>query len=521
MESSLQRIRLEADYSEVQRLGTNVDVLLRLPSISADPAVIAARTILSQKQIAFDNLKQRYKEKHYKYIEAQNELRGLERMLSNDVLAAAQNIKTAIASAKATEQALHKQFDEQQNAARELSSKLNESTNNFLAREIELERTIHDKVMQRLKEAAVTSDLFYNPISVFQTAEVPLKPAKPDQIKAAAIGFLGSLALGIALALALGLVDTSLKSIEETEHFLNLPVLSTVPRVHTLASAQSQIVMDSVDATSGAESFRSLRTSVSVLGKDKELRSILFTSALPGEGKTFCAVNYAVSLAQQGLKTVLIDCDLRRPMVAESIPCQKKDGLGLSEYLRLQIGNEEPKRSPKAYGSEADLSFAELRSKRRADRGAPLDVKPSPGHRDSASVVDPLSVNGITQKTDIENLFFIPAGNAMNNPSELLGQHGLSQLLGELLRRYDRVVVDSAPVFGVSDTVLISNRVHALCLVIRANRTPRKAVVRAVEMLHRVDACVLGVVLNGHASSRLSGYADHYYDYGYEPKKAS
>src|SRR2546426_3822985 len=258
MEASLQRIRLEAEYTEVQKLGTNVDALLRLRFIDADPAVIAARTSLSQKQVMFDNLKQRYKEKHPKFIDAENELLGLKRMLSNDVLTAAQSVKVAIENSETTEQALQRQFDELKNNAQNLNQRLNESTNSVLVREIELQRTIYDKVMQRLKEASVTGDLFYNPITVFEMAEVPLSPAKPDQIKTAVIGLLGSLVLGITLALALGLVDTSLKSLEDTERSLNLPVLSTIPRIRELTSAQSQIVMDAAGAASAAESFRSL-----------------------------------------------------------------------------------------------------------------------------------------------------------------------------------------------------------------------------------------------------------------------
>ena len=521
-EASFRRLRLEADYSEVQKLGTNVDALLRLPSISADPGVIAARTGLSQKQLAFDNLKRRYKSKHPKYIEAENETAGAARMLATAVLDASQSVQSAIESSKTTEQALQKQFDDLQNAARNVNMKLNESTNNFLTREIELERTIHDKVVQRLKEASLTSDLFYHPITVFQAAEVPLRPSKPNQIKISVAGILGSFILGVVLVLALGLVDTSLKSLEETEQTMNLPVLSTIPRIRSLAPGRSQIVMNEVGVASGAESFRCLRTSISVLGKDKELRSILFTSALPAEGKTFCALNYAVSLAQQGLKTVLIDCDLRRPLLTESVPCEKRDGPGLAEYLRLQVGNTEPKYSPKAQRTDADLSFSELRTKRRGEGTSSQGAKPASTQRESSVSVEPLSSESVIQKTETENLYFVAAGKAVANPSELLAQPALGQLLSELLRKYDRVVVDSAPIFGVSDTMLIANRVHGVCLVIRANRTPRKAATRAVEMLQRIEAHILGVALNGHVTSRLGGYAaDPYYDYGYESRKVS
>jgi capsular exopolysaccharide synthesis family protein len=225
--------------------------------------------------------------------------------------------------------------------------------------------------------------------------------------------------------------------------------------------------MEDDSPASGAESFRSLRTSLSMLDREKPHRSFLFTSAMPGEGKTFCAVNYAVSLAQQGFTTLLIDCDLRRPMAGDFLGFEEKNKWGVAQFL----GGKQK-----------------------------FDV--------------------LVQGTSVSNLWFLSAGPYSPSAVELLTQSNCSLLLEEALRRFDRVVLDSAPIFGVSDTLLMVNQVDAVCMVVRVGKTPRMVAIRAVEVLERASAPLAGAVLNGSARSRRAAYGDPYYDYGYYPKKA-
>ena len=126
----------------------------------------------------------------------------------------------------------------------------------------------------------------------------------------------------------------------------------------------------------------------------------------------------------------------------------------------------------------------------------------------------------VIQKTQIENLSFISAGTAAPNPSELLARQGISRLVAESVRRFDRVVIDAAPMLGISDTLLLVNHVQATCLVVRAQRTPRKAVVRTLEMLQRAEAPLLGVILNDLSDTRSEQYEDYYQYYGREGKAA-
>jgi capsular exopolysaccharide synthesis family protein len=217
--------------------------------------------------------------------------------------------------------------------------------------------------------------------------------------------------------------------------------------------------MDDETPFSGAESFRALRTSLFLLDRESKQRSFLFTSTRAGEGKTFCSINFAASLAQQGLRTLLVDADLRRPMLETLLLGSRGSVPGLTDYLG----------------------------------GSPLT----------------------THKTKIENLSLLPAGSAVANPSELLARSGLKNLLAEAWLQFDQIVVDSAPIFGVSDTLRIAKDVQTVCVIILAEQTPRKLALRSLQMLSRAGGHTAGVILNAAADTWQTAYDNPYHDYGY------
>lgn len=341
----------------------------------------------------------------------------------------------------------------------------------------------------------MTSELFINPLRIDQPAVAPLQPSGPNPYRTTAYGAAAGLLAGLLICLVFGLGDTSLRTVDEVERILGVPVLSVIPQLK-----------DSDTELAAAEGFRSLRTSIAVSSKGKEPRMLLFTSTSPDEGKTFCALNFAVGLAQQGHKTVLIECDLRRPMAAPSLTSVRVDGPGVSDFLK---GTAPAQTTSSPARKESGLSFAEIRRKHTAatsdqpDAAAPTLQPVSP----SASV----ELEQILQRTEVANLFFIAAGKPVANPTELLSRPRLEQLLNSLLQHYDRIVIDSAPVLGVSETLLLSSKIQGLCFVIRGGHTPRRALVRAVEVLRRADAPILGAVLNGISPRRSDPYGQDYY----------
>ena len=275
-------------------------------------------------------------------------------------------------------------------------------------------------------------------------------------------GIVAGLLLGVLLALGLNALDSSLKTVDDAEEYLHLPVLSTVPKA---PKGESVLVVSNDAKAPSAEAFRTLRTSVAMLGRAENRRTFLFTSAVPQEGKTFCSLNFSLALAQQGLKTLVIDGDLRRPAIEKSLVPDGPRRPGVTDYLTGQ------------------KKFDEL-----------------------------------VQQHGHENFFYLPAGTPAPNPAELLAQGNFDALIAEALQRFDRVVVDSAPIHAVSDTLLMVRHIQTTCLVVRSGKTPRKAVGRAVELLYKAEAPLAGVILNLQARRRFTGGYDPYYSYSYDGK---
>jgi capsular exopolysaccharide synthesis family protein len=266
---------------------------------------------------------------------------------------------------------------------------------------------------------------------------------------------LGGLAAGIALAIALFMLDTSIKTVDQVEQMTGVNVIAAIPKL-SLSSRASVLVVNEERSGIVAESFRSLRASLTLHQLNENARTFLFSSSLPSEGKTFCSSNYAVTLAQQGFNTLFIDADLRKP--------------GGSIVF---------------YGENRKPGLSEVLMQSCAMKNAVM-----PSH--------------------IDNLQVLTAGGRAPNPSELLTNENIQRVLKEALSKYDRIVVDSAPLLAVSDTLLIAPHIDLCTLVVRAFSTPRKMVQRALKSLDETKTEPAGLILNFLPGGR-GGYYAYYY----------
>lgn len=456
-EANSQTIKLKSDLEQVQRLGTNVDALLVVSAVNTDPTVVEARSTLTRLDSEFAALRQRYKEAHPRYIEKVNQIAEWRSNLTNAVLKVPQTIRASYDAAMSAQAALQSEFEKQQ----ELSRKLTDEVVQYqkLMREVESIRALYDAVQTRMKETMLTRELKPSKVVLTDSAMVDRKPVSPNKRSILLKGIFGGIIVGVLIALGLNALDSSLKTVDQAEEYLHLPVLSSVPQLKLKAP---MVVREEANSP-GAEAFRTLRTSLSMLGRAEHRRTFLFTSALPGEGKTFSSINYAACLAQQGLKTLLIDGDLRRPSVQKTLLGHRDSMPGVTDYLT--------------------------------------------GRKQFADIVQP---------HDQDKLFFITAGTTAPNPAELLAVSGIEALIDEALLQFDRVVVDCAPIHAVSDTLMMLGRIQTVCLVVRAGKTPRRAVARAVELLYKAEAPLAGLVLNRQRSRGLTRYYyDSYYTYTY------
>lgn len=453
------RLNLESEIDQVKKKEGDLQGLLEIKSLATDPTVAEMKVKLADHEVKFEVLKKRYGPKHYAYIRDLDQLVGLKNALSNATVKAFQTLLSSYEAAKSNERELIKSWKAQEVVVNDVNKQ--QIRYNELSREVDSIRDQYQKVTQRLKETIVSEGWEQNKVRIIQPAYVPDSPVKPNKNRILLMGLMVGLMCGVGLALALEALDSSLKTPEQAETFLNIPLLTAIPQIATVQAGRKQLIMSEGGESFGAEAFRTLRTTLAMLGPEGTRRTFLFTSALPEEGKTFCALNYAWSLAQQGLRTVLIEGDLRCPAVQTALGGAGGTSPGVADYL-----------------------------------------------------IDQTSFGAIVQPTELANFSFIPAGTRIPNPSELLAQDGFGTLIEEALLHFDRVVVDSAPIQPVSDALLIVNRVQTVCFVVRANRTPRKAIQRARQILQNAGAPLAGFIFNGWTMTR----GQHYYDYSYYPQ---
>ncbi|HEV2101441.1 MAG TPA: polysaccharide biosynthesis tyrosine autokinase [Candidatus Acidoferrum sp.] len=359
---------------------------------------------------------------------------------------------------------------------------------NILKRESEADKTLYEGLLTKLKEAGISEGLKSSNLRVVDPAMIPSYPARPAKARNIALAFLVGLVGGIGLALLREYLDNTVKTPDDIETLSRLPSLAVVPAFGDDASHKRRIgifggaganghekrielVAQHLPKSQMSEAFRALRTALLLSQPDHPPQVILVTSALPREGKTTAAANLAVTLAQLGDKTVLVDADLRKPGVGRLLNLGTGKYAGLSSYL-------------------AGVSTLDL-----------------------VTVPHPA----------IPNLAAIPTGPLPPNPADLLSSHKLADAIVELRTKYKFVVIDSPPIMAATDAVILSVQADGVLLVVRSGETPKEAFTRTCDLLTSVKSRLLGVVLNAvdaSAPDYYYSYRYYPYSYGYGPQEA-
>jgi capsular exopolysaccharide synthesis family protein len=269
-----------------------------------------------------------------------------------------------------------------------------------------------------------------------------------------------AIAVGLGLVLLFEYFDDTIKSKEDFDRYIKLPFVGFIPRIDEKNAERPDIAADAKTGSAIAEAFRAVRTSILFSRSDKPVRTILVTSAGPGEGKTTVATNLAITLAKHKAPVLLIDADLRRPRVAKAIGVENK--IGLTNFL---IGE--------------------------------------------------LTLDQVVQPTSIEGLFVVTSGPIPPNPAELLHGERLAQLMKTGLERFDRIVIDSPPLIAVSDARIIARCTDGLYVVISMGKTSWRLIQRSLESLTSIGFGAHGAILN-NLSAPTGRYGYYYYrDYNY------
>jgi capsular exopolysaccharide synthesis family protein len=472
-EAEAERIAVETQI-HVMRKGDGES----LPAIAGSAMVQGLKGELSRLQTEFSQLAKEFKPGYPRLDKVKAQIDSVQSQLAGAVNAEARRLEAAYQSARAKEQELRSRLAEQKQTTLELKDAGVQYA--ILGREVDTNRQLYDSVLQRFKEMSVAAEVRSSNVYVMEQANPPAGPSYPRQQRSLALGLLLGLAGGVGLAFLLDRLDQTLKTPEESEAYLNLPSLAVIPdflrlndrggdlpqhlrrllsrnREQSGYDTSKELILEHHPLSIIAESYRALRTSLLLSRAAERPRTLLFTSAIRDEGKTATAVNSAIMFAQMGLRTVLVDGDLRRPRCHKILSLEKD--FGLTEVLT--------------------------------------------GHAALADVVRP---------TATEQCWFISSGSLPPNPAELLGSAKMREIVDQLSREFDCVIFDSPPVMPVTDAVLVAQAVDGVVLVVDSQKTAKNLVREVRGKLINFSAKILGVVLN-RVDTQRAGYSQYYSHY--------
>ena len=485
--SSQKLAELERQLTDAEAERINKEAVYQLAQSGSYDSIAAVRgsgviqDILKQQNTLsaqYTDAVNQYGPKYPKVLRIQAQLKDLDELLAREKLNIGNQLEADYRGARQREILLKEALDQQKAEVNATAEKLVQYS--ILKREADTNKQLYDGMLQKLKEAGITAGLRSSNIRVVDPALIPTGPSRPNKTRNILLSIVVGLLGGVGLALLREYLDNTVKTPDDIETLARLPSLAVVPAltsasgkrhgrfskllktpVVTSKEGRAELISHNMPQSQMSEAFRALRTSLLLSQADHPPQVILMTSALPREGKTTAAVNLAVTLAQLGDKTLLVDADLRKPGINRALSLVDGKHAGLSSYL-------------------AGVSSLDL-----------ITV-PHPA---------------------ITNLAAIPTGPIPPNPADLLSSRRLTELVADLRSRFKFVVIDSPPIMAATDAVILSVLVDGVLLVVRSGETPKEAFTRTRDLLAGVKCRVLGVVLNAVDASS----PDYYYSYRYYP----
>ncbi len=314
-------------------------------------------------------------------------------------------------------------------------------------------------LLQSYEELRVAEAQTVSNVVQVEPAEPDFEPVRPRTLLNTALAAVVGGMLGLGAVFLIEYLDDSVKTPEQVEQALGLPVLGTIAEMAPAEDGKPHVAAEPRSAV--AEAFRALRTNIQFAAVDRPLHTLLITSPGPEEGKSTLCANLGTVMAHGGRQTLVLEADLRRPKVHHHLGLTRKYGL-------------------------SDLF-----------------------------VQDPLSLDGAVQETAVPGLRAIASGELPPNPAELLGSERMSQILEALKAEADLVLIDTSPASVVTDPVVLAGKVDGVLLVIEPGKTQLPAAEGAVEALRRAGANVIGVVFNNVPLRRAGYYGTYRYQYTY------
>lgn len=465
-----------------------------------DSSVTSTRLELAKLESEYAQLSGKYQAAYPKMQQLRSQIDQLKRSVREQRGALVRGMESEARAATSEVAKLKEELEKQKSLAFEQSKR--QVQYNSLERELDSTRELLQNVSKQMKEMSLAVESKGSNIAVVDRALVPQAPSHPKKILLIALGLVLGLLLGVGAAFLLDHLDNTIRTPDEVRRILDLPTLGVVPSFSAktmglgrnfeeenaedtapagavevsgdgspaplskfIAAHSVQFPTLAGDGNSQvSEAYRTIRTNLVLSRAGRAPRTLLITSGLPAEGKTTVAVNLAITLASSGSRVLVVDVDLRKPSVAKHFRIPQSS-IGVTDVL---TGN-------------ASLESAIVAS-------------------------------------SVDNVFVLPSGSTPPNPSELIGSEEMAQFVGEVQGRFDYVILDSAPLLPVTDTMLLGRLAEGVILVVRGNATPIKACVDAKDRALTSGARLLGVVLNDieiRGMHYYYGYYDGYYSGNY------
>ena len=414
---------------------------------------------MSGTKIQISSLSKRYREKHPVMIQQLQTLQESEAELALAVANSVDKLDAGYAESKSNFELASQRLAEKELELIQLSKTRVEYSS--LEREMNVQQGFLMALVSRMTQENAAVNL-KNPNSrVIDEALPPLRHSSPNIVMNLAAGFFGGLAAGVGLIFVVSFLDDRVKSAFDIEGAIGLSMLGVVPRIKKLdSSSKAQAVASNVDRHV-TESFRSIHSALKLSDESKNAKVIVTTSTVPGEGKSFISSNLALTFANHGERTLLLDGDLRLPNVARSLQLENESGL--------------------------------------------LD------HIEKGVSLDEVIMAGVYSNLDV-----LPSGGISKNPTQVLNSAKFEAMLVELRDRYDRIVIDSPPLAAVSDALNLLPLVDGVIYVIKFNTVKRKTAVQNVRRLWESNTPVFGAILNDISTANASYYYSGYSDKAYQ-----
>ncbi len=443
---------------ETKRAGGSLQELTFIASI---PLIQNLSQQVAAQKISIAQLQQRYRAKHPRLIEAVHSLEQTETELRRALDNAASNVLNEFATARRSSEQTAADLAAQESESLKLDRLMVDY--GTAQNELMVNEQLLATIVGRMRETAMNANIeSQNARRIDRAVPPPLnEQSSPNYILNIALGFFGGAGLGLAFAFFVAFIDDRVKSAFDIEGVVGLPLVAIVPQIRRMeASEKSQVALSNADPQA-AEAFLSLHSNLRLRDDSKNAKVILVTSTTPSEGKSFVTSNLALTFASHGEKTIIVDCDLRKPNVHRSFGVDNLKGV-------------------------IDYCVS----------GASLDT--------------------LVIKDHHQNFDILPSGGRAKNPTQILNGPEFSRLIADLRKRYDRVLVDTPPLAAVSDAMVILPLADGSIFTIMFNHVRRKAAQFCARRLMETNVPCFGAVLNALNLTVSGYYYAQYYDKSYK-----